>query len=141
MRRPLALIAMWLFVLLSPITTWWMVGDMSYKGDPDLDYMFEPLPLTSGQQVAIGATATILSVAALTAFATGYRQGLVRRADVRVALPALLVGAYCGVGWRMTTAGGIGANIGGALVVMFAPFFLLGIVVWLGLELHRWRRD
>ncbi len=128
---------MWLFVLLSPITTWWIVGDMSYQGDPDLDYMFKPLPLTRGQQVAIGATATILSVAALVTLVAGYRQGVVRRADLRVALPALLVGAYCGVGWRVVTAGVIGANIGGALLVMSTPFFVLGMIVWLCLELNR----
>ncbi|MFN2504815.1 MAG: hypothetical protein ABR540_11440 [Acidimicrobiales bacterium] len=54
MRR-LALTAIWLAVLLSPVTTWWIVGDMSYKGDPELDYMVEPLPLTSGEQLAIEA--------------------------------------------------------------------------------------
>ncbi|MFN2504814.1 MAG: hypothetical protein ABR540_11435 [Acidimicrobiales bacterium] len=65
--------------------------------------------------------------------------GHVRRSDIRVTLPALLVGAYCGVGWRMVTAGGIGANIGGAFVVMFAPFFAVGMIVWFGFELHRFR--
>ena len=141
MRRPLALIAMWLFVLLSPITAWWIVGDRSHKGDPDLDHMFEPLPLTSGQQVAIGATATILSLAALVVLGTAYQRGLVHRADVRVALPALLVGTYCGVGWRIVTAGVIGTNIGGALLVMFTPFFIVGMVVWFGLELNRFRAN
>jgi len=29
MRRPLALVAIWLFVLLSPVTTWQVIGDLS----------------------------------------------------------------------------------------------------------------
>lgn len=141
MRRPLALVAIWLFVLLSPVTVWVVVGDLSYTGDPDLDYMYEPPRLTSGQQRAIAATVATVAAAAVMSTVLAYPRRLVGRADFRVALPVLLAGAYCGLAGRVTTAGGIGANIGGALVVMAAPFFLLAMLVWFGLELRRFRAN
>ena len=139
MRRPLALTASWLFVLLSPVTAWQVIGDLSYEGSTDLDYMYEPLRLTTGQRVAIGVTVAVVGLAASVLTALAYRRRLVTRADLRVVLPLLLAGAYCGAAWRMMTAGVIGANIGGGLVVMFSPVFLLGMAIWFGFEIHRYR--
>lgn len=136
MRRVLALTALWLFVLLSPVTTWQVIGDLSYTGTTDLDYMYEPPPLTTGQRLAIGITATAGALAAVLS-TLAYRRRLVTWPDLRMALPLLLAGAYCGAAWRMMTAGGIGANIGGAFAVMFAPVFLLAMVIWFGFEIHR----
>ncbi|MDQ6837969.1 MAG: hypothetical protein M3137_06435 [Actinomycetota bacterium] len=139
MRRSTALGAIWLFVLLSPIATWSIAGDMSYKGDPHPDYMFRPLPLTGGQELAIAAAALTVSAAAAVFVALAYRRRLVGRADLRLALPLLLVGAYCGIAWRMMTAAVIGANIGGAMAMMFAVVFLPAMIIWFGAELWRFR--
>jgi len=139
MRRSTALGAIWLFVLLSPIATWSIVGDMSYKGDPNPDYMFRPIPLTGGQELAIAAAALTVSAAAVGCAILAYRRRLVGRADLGVALPLVLAGAYCGIAWRMMTAAVIGANIGGAMAVMFAPVFGVAMIVWFGVELWRFR--
>jgi len=139
MRRSTALGAIWLFVLLSPIATWSIVGDMSYKGDPNPDYMFRPIPLTGGQELAIAAAALTVSAAAVGCAILAYRRRLVGRADLGVALPLVLAGAYCGIAWRMMTAAVIGANIGGGMALMFAAVFLPAMIVWFGVELWRFR--
>ncbi len=139
MRRSTALGATWLFVLLSPITTWSIVGDMSYKGDPNPDYMLKPIPLTGGQEVAIAAASLTLSAAAVVFCTLAYRRRLLGTADLRMPLPVALAGAYCGTAWRMMTAAVIGANIGGAMAVMFAPVFGLAMIIWFGVELWRFR--
>ncbi len=101
--------------------------------------MYGPLRLTTGQRLAIGATVAAVGLPAVISTVVAYRRRLVARADLRVALPLLLAGAYCGAASRMMTAGVIGANIGGAFAVMFAPVLLLGMVIWLGIEIHRFR--
>jgi hypothetical protein len=58
-------------------------------------------------------------------------------AEIRALAPLLFFGIFCGYAWRVTTAGVIGANIGGALLMMLAPFLLLAMAVW---SLVLWRR-
>ncbi len=139
MRRSTALGATWLFVLLSPINMWSIAGDMSYRGDPNPDYMFRPLPLTGGQELAITAAALTISAAAIVFSTVAYRRRLLGTADLRVALPVVLAGAYSGIAWRMMTAAVIGANIGGGMALMFAVIFLPAMVIWFGVELWRCR--
>jgi len=54
MKRRTPFLALVTIVVLSPVVTWWLVGDQS---EPDrqggVDFLFHPLPLSQSQQALI----------------------------------------------------------------------------------------
>lgn len=83
---------------------------------------FESHATTGG---LIGASVAILCLLALGWM---YAQGnLARREAVAIAFSAA-TGVFIGFAARMLTAGGIGANIGGGLVIMLGISGLVGFV-------------
>jgi hypothetical protein len=115
----------------SPVLTWWLVGDLS---EPEraggLDYLFEPLPLSSTQENLIVGTAAVASVASAAVLILRLHRHQVRYVDVRVLVPLVLIGFYCGISWRTVTAGVHGANIGGGLALLALPLVLLVGALW-----------
>lgn len=136
MRRAHGLAALAAIILLSPIVTWWLVGDLS-EAVADPDYSFRPLPLTSRQELAIGATATALVAAALVVVAIAVRRRLVTGGEARALAPLVLAGVFLGNAWRVMTAGVTGANIGAGITLLCGPFVLLGLGLWSAVL---WRR-
>jgi hypothetical protein len=137
MRRTLALAAVVLIVLLSPVTVWWIVGDQTETWIEDPDYAFRPLPLSAAQEAAAGWGSLAASLAAAGVVVVALRRHELDARVVRAAVPLLLAGGFCGVGWRVMTAGVIGANIGAGLVCMAGLAFVPGMVavsaaVWRG---------
>jgi hypothetical protein len=126
-----------------PIATWWLVGDLSTEL-PDPNYLIRPLDIGDTAQHMIGVGAVVLVAASgLTLVVAGLR-GRVDRRWWPVLVELLLVGALCGAGWRVLTAGVIGANIGAGFVLgLGAPIvvFLVGSAVfdWLSLRAQRRR--
>jgi hypothetical protein len=60
-----------------------------------------------------------------------------------VLVPLLVAGAFCGAGWRVITAGVVGANIGGGLLLVSGvPIVvtLIGVAVVVAWSLRRQRR-
>lgn len=106
------------------LAAWWMIGDLSYEGEVEggLDYMYEPPEVPPWLTVSVGVAASCL------AFVTG--RPLWSRRDIRRPVAVLVVVAALGAfSARSITAGVIGANIGGALLLFFGvpPLALVGL--------------
>src|SRR2546423_1194152 len=123
MRRIHALVAAGTVVLASPFVTWWLVGDISEDG-PHLDYVLKPPRLTSTQELVIGAGATTCALLAIAAVTVALRRHVLRAGELGVAIPLVAAGMFVGYGFRVVTAGVIGANIGAGLTVLFGLIFL-----------------
>jgi hypothetical protein len=126
-----------------PVATWWLVGDQStLPTSADLDYVVEPLDLGPGTERAAGIISTTLAVIALLILVLAWRR---RQLDPRwwIALaPLLTAGVIVGYGWRVMTAGVIGANIGAGLVVVFCCPLVAVLLVWaLAYSVYLWRRS
>lgn len=129
MARAARLVATAVIIAASPLTTWWLVGDLSESADAE-DYIFKAPELTNAQQLAIGLAATVLLVASAAAIVASLRQRRLTWVEVRPAIPLLLVGVFCGFAWRVVTARVGGANIGGGILLLSAPFFLIAMITW-----------
>lgn len=112
-----------------PITTWWLIGDLSESPTAE-DYILRAPELTGDQQLAIGFVATLLFVVAAYVIAIGLRAQHLTWVELRPVLPLFLAGIFCGFGWRVVTARADGANIGGGMILMFGPFFLIAMIAW-----------
>jgi len=118
-------------VLATPVATWWLVGDLStvpLSAEPD--YAFRPWPISAAVARAAGASSLMLSAAmtVLLVWATS-----ARRLDVRwwaVLIPLLLIGMSAGAGWRVMTAGVIGANIGAGLIILVGGPAAASLALW-----------
>lgn len=128
MRRTIALAAVAVIVVLSPVTVWWIVGDRSETWIEDPDHAFRPLPLSAAQEAAAGWGSLAASLAAAGVVVVALRRHDLEARVVRAAVPLLLAGGFCGGGWRVMTAGVIGANIGAGLVFMAGLAFVPGMV-------------
>jgi hypothetical protein len=118
-------------VLAVPVATWWLVGDLStVPVSAGRDYAFQPWPI--GPVVARAAGAGSLVMGAVAVVVLGW--AAVRRVvDIRwwaVLGPLAVAGFIAGAGWRVMTAGVIGANIGAAFVVLLGGPIVLVLVVW-----------
>lgn len=121
-------------VLAVPVATWWLVGDLStVQVSAGRDYAFRPWPI--GPTVARAAGTGSLVVGSVTVAVLGWAT-LRRVLDIRwwaVLLPLGAAGFIAGAGWRVMTAGGIGANIGAGMVVLFGGPAVLVLLVGTGL--------
>jgi hypothetical protein len=122
-------VAVGTLVLATPAVTWWVLGDLS-EDVPDPDYMYRPPRLTDGQELAIGIAGTAVALASLVVVIGALRRRVVTPGEVMSAVPLVLAAAFCGFAWRVVTAGVIGANIGGGMVLLVGPFVLLGLAGW-----------
>ena len=136
MRRSHVIVATAAIVVLSPVVTWWLVGDLSERG-VSLDYLLRPPDLTQLQQQLIGGTALVATVAALVLLVLAVRRHVVRPGELRITIPLVLAGVCCGFAYRVITAGVGGANIGGGIMLLFGPIFLLAMLAWAAMW---WRR-
>lgn len=153
-RRPpwWAALAAVALVVAMPVATWWLVGDLTepdFKrrlqpdGDQaigagyDPDYLFRPLDIAPATERAAGVVAVVLVVAAVVVLILGWRTGRLHVGWWGVLGVLSLVGAGCGWGWRVMTAGVSGANIGGAILLYLGG--PIGLVL-VGVALRRvWR--
>jgi hypothetical protein len=124
------------------VATWWLVGDQStvpLSADPD--YTFREFDIEPGTQRAAGIGSILLAVIALLALVWAAHR---RHLDPRwwsVFVPLLVASFIVGCGWRVMTAGVIGANIGAGLAIMFGGPAVAVLLVWaLGYSIHLLRR-
>ena len=106
------------------VAAWWLIGDLSYRGPSEggLDYVFES-PDISDAITTLGGLAG-LALAAIALWT------LVVRGNARgPAVILVAAGVLASLIARMITAGVIGANIGGALAMLFgAPAVALAVL-------------
>lgn len=113
---------------LATLATVWLVGDQSYTGSVEggLDYLVDPLPV-SGKIIVISGALSVVALLVLAA-SLWRRRGLWGPLACSVGAGVLIGGTY-----RTVTAGVIGANIGGGLVLFVTPVLLALLataVVW-----------
>jgi len=135
------LVATLALVLAASVVTWWTVGDLSYTGPSSLgpyrDHLVQPLTISSGAETLIGISSSVVVVAACAVL---LRPGSAPRRDRRwlaVLLPLLAAAVFLGWGWRVLTAGVVGANIGGGLLEIVGGPLVVAVVVW-SLAASRW---
>ena len=117
-----------------PIATWWVVGDQSYKLGAqeryaDLDYAFKPLALSAATERAVGVAALVVVVASVVLLIVHARRGEWDHRWVRPLGAAAAAGVIVGCGWRVMTAGVIGANIGAGLAVLLGGPLVVALLV------------
>ena len=121
-------LAFLVMVCATPVAVWWAVGDWSLDAS-ELDYAVRPFALSGAAQTAIGVVASLLTTVAGVAL---WRRGALRR-DRRwfgVLFPLLVIGVLAAVGWRIVTAGVIGANIGAGFVIIFGVPLAAVVIMW-----------
>jgi hypothetical protein len=142
-RRPpwWAALAAVALVVAMPVATWWLVGDLTedsaIRAGYDPDYLFRPFDIAPATERAAGVVAVVLVVAAVVVLPLAWRTGRLHAGWWAVLGMLSLVGAGCGWGWRVMTAGVSGANIGGAIVLYLGGPIGLGLV-WVALR-RAWR--
>jgi hypothetical protein len=114
-----------------PVTTWWLVGDLStVPVSDDPDYFLRPFDIPPGAERTAGLGSTVLTAIALLVLAWATRGRLLDPRWWGALIPLLAAGAIAGSGWRVLTAGGIGANIGAGFVVYFGGPVVTALLVW-----------
>ena len=132
-RRGHVVAAVVVIAVVSPITTWWRVGDLSCSCPSrhgSLDYAIEAPTLSSTTANLIGGGSTAVGFVALVVVADALRRRIVAFSDIRIAIPLVAAGVYAGLAWRTETAGVIGANIGGGIMLLGAPFVGVFLLIW-----------
>lgn len=132
-RSALAIVVVGLITV--PVATWWIVGDQSYKSSPqeghvELDYMLRPLPLSGALERLVGIAAVAMVAVALMMLVTHARHTHWNRRRCGPLIAAALAGMSCGYGWRVLTAGVIGANIGAGMMILFGGPLVVVLIGW-----------
>ncbi len=128
---PLALPAGIALVITFPVAVWWCVGDLStvpLSADPD--YAFRPLPISPAVQRLTGPGSAGLAAGALTVLVMLTVRRRLAGPWWQVLGPLLAAGLIAGAGWRVMTAGVIGANIGAGFVLLTGCPAITGLLLW-----------
>jgi hypothetical protein len=116
--------------LATPVATWTLAGDRSSDGftEDQLDHLFRAPAIPWLVEVLAGAAAVAVVVASAAVLGRAVHQGRLSRPWLGTVVPLAAAGAVLGYGGRLVTAGGIGANIGGAMF-LFIGLPIVGILV------------
>jgi hypothetical protein len=114
-----------------PVVTWWLIGDLSTTRPETADYVIRPLVRISPAAARVGRIVSFVLAIAASAWLSwaSVRGGF----DLRwwsVIGPLLALGMLLGLGWRVFTAGVIGANIGAGLYTFFVGPIILALAGW-----------
>ncbi len=114
-------------LLATPVLTWWAIGPLGRQWP---DHAFGPYHLPVGPERAVGVGAVMVAVAALVHSIRAWRgrqsQGGLK---LRTTAYLLILGVTAASGWRTSTAGGVGANIGAGAVLLLGPVLVAVLVV------------
>ena len=129
--RQLATVAAVLVVLAVPVVTWWLVGDQSTTSPDNADYVLRPpFRLSNRATRALGIGALVVALAAAASLIAASANHGFDPNWWSVVGPLLLLGTLLGLGWRVGTAGVIGANIGAGLFALFIGPVILVLIAW-----------
>jgi hypothetical protein len=118
-------------VLACPVATWWLVGDQStVSASASPDFAIRPFDISQGAARAAGVGSAALATVTLLMLAWLTRRQLFDARWWSVVVPLLAAGFIAGAGWRVLTAGVIGANIGGGFVLIFGSPVLAALLLW-----------
>ena len=122
----------------TPVATWWLVGDLSSAGftEDELDYMFRAPDVPWFVEAVAGAVALAVVVVSVGVVGQALHSGSLRREWLpTIVLPAV-AGVVLGFGARAVTAGGIGANIGGAMFIFIG--LPLAVLLLMAAAINAW---
>jgi hypothetical protein len=105
------------------------------------DVIFEAPDLGLVGRGVLLAVAGIAIGVIVSTFASAARTGGPPSRSAEVTAVSVGIGALAGLGYRVVTATTAGANIGGGLVLLAAPFAALLFVGYVAARLLRMRRD
>lgn len=129
--RQLATAAAVLIVLAVPVVAWWLIGDQSTASPENADHVVQPpFRLSNKATRALGIGALVVSVAAAALLIGASASHSFDLSWWSVVGPLLLLGILLALGWRVFTAGVVGANIGAGLFVFFVGPVVLGLAGW-----------
>jgi hypothetical protein len=130
-RLVLVTVAAAVAVSACPLTVWWLTGDLSTVPlGESADYAIRPPHIDPAVERGIGVAALTVMVAALVFLGYATAKRAMRGRWWVVVGPLLLAGLVTGLGWRIVTAGVIGANIGAGLVVLFGCPVVAACGIW-----------
>ncbi|MFE2267414.1 hypothetical protein [Streptomyces griseosporeus] len=121
-----------LLVLGAPVAVWGLMGQQNAQGLPssELDYAYQPPDISDGTAAVLGGVALVLAVAGAALLVRASLRGAFDHRWWGVLAPLTAAGVLAGVGWRVLTAGVIGANIGAGFVVVIGGPLLAGLLLW-----------
>jgi hypothetical protein len=118
-------------VLAFPVATWWLVGDLStVPASEDPDFSFRPFDVSRAVERAAGWASALLAAVMLLLLAWFTVRRLLDARWWTVLVPLMAAGFITGAGWRVMTAGVIGANIGAGFVVLLGGPLVAALLVW-----------
>jgi hypothetical protein len=126
--QPTAALAAGALVLATPVATWWLVGDLS-EPVANPDYMIRPISVSQGMERAVGLGSMLVLAVSISVVASFFRRRQLDRKWVPPIVFLVVSAAIAGAGWRVVTAGVIGANIGGGIVVLGGLPLVIGLVI------------
>ncbi|MEV7346108.1 hypothetical protein [Streptomyces sp. NPDC093544] len=132
MNRGTLLTAAAVLVAGVPVAAWGLMGQQNSAELPasQLDYAFQPLGIPEGLDTVLGVTALLVAGVGATLLVRASRSGGLDKHWWGVLAPLIMAGLLVGMGWRVMTAGVIGANIGAGLVVFFGGPVVAGLLLW-----------
>ncbi|MFB7932849.1 hypothetical protein ACFC4C_27480 [Streptomyces sp. NPDC056039] len=115
-------------VLGVPVAAWGLMGQQNHDGLPasELDYAYQPWGIGDGVAAVVGGLALVLAGVGAAVLV----RGAMDRRWWGVLGPLVVVGLMVGVGWRVLTAGVVGANIGAGMLIIFGTPVAAGLLLW-----------
>jgi hypothetical protein len=118
-------------LLAVPVMTWWLAGDQStvpLSADPD--YFIRPFRISPALERLLGCGSVLVAIVAALQLTWASLRHVLDPRWWSVLGPLLLIGVLVGFGWRVFTAGVIGANIGAGFFTFFAGPVIVALLVW-----------
>ena len=118
-------------VLAFPVATWWLVGDLStVSASEHPDFAFRPFDVSRATEHAAGLASALLAAVMFLMLVWFTVRHLFNARWWTVLVPLMAAGFITGAGWRVMTAGVIGANIGAGFVIMVGSPLVTALLVW-----------
>ena len=127
-------------VIATAVSSWWLIGDLTDTDPVDADYLLRPPAFLTAHERTIGVFGLIMLVIAMAVVVVVWRRARPRR-EWSILLTVWMAAAVAAAfAERVLTAGVIGANIGGGMLIFVSPvaaMLLIGISIWLLARVHR----
>ena len=122
-----------------PFAAWWLIGDESVTSRPrdQLDYVWHAPAISGAVTATMGAIALVMVVVGLVGFVAAASRRVIDSRWLLVLAAFVIAGGLLGLIGRVVTAGTIGANIGGALAILFGVP-IVGLLIGYGFLQAGW---